>query len=144
MVGKTIARVEEPPYEDYGESYTTIIWFTDGTAVKMHDTGYETDGIEITPTTAAELDAQFVEQIEYQIEREWERHQAALRKHHECLVMAEASGGADTRAFKQWYQNRYGMTGFARVLKDEYSAALADFMRQANRQTLFFKGDHVE
>lgn len=133
LVGKTIARVDEPDYDTYGESNLLVLWFTDGTAVKLRPTGYEADGVDAEPTTAAELDAEFVESIKAQIDLEWERHERALRKYHECLQMAEAHGGEHTRGYREWYQNRFGMGQFARALKAEYAGVMNDYMKQTTR-----------
>lgn len=144
MVGKTIARVEQPGYEHYQESNLLVLWFTDGTAAKLVPTGYESDDIEITMTTAAELDAAFVESIETAIELEWDLHERALRKVSECRAMAEAYGGEDTKGYQRWYQNRYGMGVFAKALKSEFAGAMRDQMNHTNHLHIAFeRGDHV-
>ena len=138
MIGKTIARVDEPAYEEYGDPGLLVIWFTDGTAVKVRGDGYECDGVTLIPTTAAELDAEFVEEIELAIERAWTDHERALANHWECLQMAEAYGGEDTAGYKQWYQERFGDSAFSRALKAVYLGAI----REQLKQTRFFWGEH--
>jgi hypothetical protein len=143
LTGKTIARVVESNYDEWGQSLGLILWFTDGTAVRVEPTGWEVDGIELQTTTPEQLDADWTENIQSEIDRAWKDHLRALAKHVEVEKM-RAAYGHDVAGFQRWYEERFGLKGFAKVLKTEYQEAIREQARQSNRLLWSFeRGDHA-
>lgn len=124
--GKTIARIDTEPIDaDYGgiDHGTVLIYFTDGTALRIEGHSYESVDLELTDLTSDDL-ATRVAKVEQRLAEESERQ----HKREEWMALS-----CDERAARR-VNEQAEVRGLRPIMNDAYEGVLTDMMVSMARQ----------
>jgi hypothetical protein len=113
VLGKTIVGIEESEWGD-----TMLLRFSDGSAAELTASSYENASIH-----AEDLSPEDVRRRALRLQGEREaarvhRLAGATRAKVKAERVAAAKASMTTAEFQAWYEERYGLKGFAKVLRD--------------------------